>query len=640
MHRPPSTGKYPPRAAKAATFSAEVIETVRNIGGPVWSSYGSIYRRQPAVRSIVDFLSRNVAQLNPKVFERLGDNDRLEIGQHPLAELLRHPNVETTRFRHLRDTVADLAIYDRAYWEKQRVRGRLAGVVRHAPSHVVVDSVDGRRRYRYVNGSEDREIRRGDLVIFPGYHPDGDELGVSPLETLRQVLLAEQAATQHRAAFWQNSARQGGVIQRPLDAPAWSDEARQRFRADLEAMHTGRANSGRAMVLEEGMEWNSAAFSPKDSEYIDGRRLTYEEVSVAYFGPIVGRSFMEATGAGTESNHRQLYQDVLGPWLRMLQDEIELQLLGEFELLAGSRAGQRVYVEFDLAAKLAGSFEEQSKSLVSAIGVPYMTINEGRARLNLPRVDGDAFDTPVQPLNVMYGGQPAVTVPTQVPGDVPGIASTAPQTKAAPSVPASVLRRRDEVTEKHADALRKFFARQQASIVSTTKANKSVDWDRWDRELKVDLFGIAAASASEAGRRAARQLKGNYDETVTMAWLAEHSRVAAENVNAATREAVEAAEDVNEVFETAIQVRAAQLGASLATSVINWARHEAAQQNPKGDEPRTKTWVNSSPRSRHPEFNGMTAKVGEPFANGALYPGDPSLGTDHVAHCRCVMRID
>ena len=51
-----------------------------------------MYRRQPAVRAVVDFLARNVAQLNAKVYERVSNTDRLEVYDHPLAALLRNPN--------------------------------------------------------------------------------------------------------------------------------------------------------------------------------------------------------------------------------------------------------------------------------------------------------------------------------------------------------------------------------------------------------------------------------------------------------------------------------------------------------------------------------------------------------------------
>src|SRR5262245_62344894 len=69
------------------------------------STYGELYRRQPAVRTVVDFLATNIGQLNPKVYLRQGDADRVEVPDHPLARLLRNPNPTTSQYRFIRDTV-------------------------------------------------------------------------------------------------------------------------------------------------------------------------------------------------------------------------------------------------------------------------------------------------------------------------------------------------------------------------------------------------------------------------------------------------------------------------------------------------------------------------------------------------------
>lgn len=505
---------YEPDGEKAVIGSPEFIRTINGDWLPSWGDYGAMYRKQPAVRAVVDWLARNIGSLNPKVFERVGDTDRIEVGDHALARVLRRPNPNDTRFRHLRDTVADLAIYDHAVWRKIRINRSFA-VVRIPPKFLTVEDVDGRRVW--VDNRSGLQMRRDELVIFRGYSPDGDESGVPPLETLRRVLAEESAAQQHRENMWRNSARQSGWIQRPLDAPMWSDGARRRFRADMEAVMTGGANSGRVGILEEGMTWNGNSFSPKDTEYIDGRRLTYEEVCVEYGMTPSLLGMGGDTASSADARHRQSYQDVLGPWLRMLQDEIELQLLPDFEALT---AVGRVYVEFNLAEKLKASFEEQSKTLVSSIGVPYMTVNEGRARLNLPRIEEDWADAPVQPLNVMYGGQPAVTVPT----DVPGQASAGPpQVKTVPDEPAAV--------EALGSFLVGYLDRLERSAASSFGQKAAKPRVKWDDELRGDLFALASAAAPG----------------VSSARLSDYADAAAKAINDETFAEVSAAGDVEQV---------------------------------------------------------------------------------------------
>lgn len=617
-------------AVKAAEFHPDVIESIRTLGWFYCNTYGTMYRRQPAVRTVVDFLARNVAQLNAKVYERVSNTDRLEVYDHPLAELLRHPNPVTTRYRHMFATVADMAIYDRAYWRILRQQGRTA-LVRISPEQLYADTLpDGRRVYRLASGAE---IARSDLIIFPGYSPDNFDEGVSPLETLRRVLEEEMAAQQHRQGMWRNSARQSGWIERPLEAPAWSDPARQRFRAEVEAMMAGAANAGRIGVLEEGMTWNANSFSPKDTEYIAGRRLTYEEVAVVYGIDPALFGLGSATKASAEQKHQEVYQDVLGPLLRQIQDELDLQLLPLVQPVTGNRT---TYVEFNIAEKLKGSFEQQAAVLTTSVGVPVMTPNEGRARLNLPQIADDRFDIPIMPMNVIYGGQAAVTVPTEDPG-TPAVAAIGPA--AYKAAPPAAEHRRDAATAEHADLFRKFFARQEQAVVSAKAAK--VDRERWDRELTADLYLLATRTARLSGKLAARQLAGVYDEQVTYAFLAENARIAAESINRHTFDEIDDTEDARQVFEVAKTSRTDQLALGRATLLINFARTEAAKQSQNADgRERTKTWVVTSRKSRHPEMNGETVPVSDNFSNGLAWPGDGhGGGAAQVAGCKCLLQL-
>ncbi|MBU0847634.1 phage portal protein, partial [Patescibacteria group bacterium] len=156
--------------------------------------------------------------------------------------------------------------------------------------------------------------------------------------------------------------------------------------------------SGKTPVLEEGMTWKQASFSAAEAEYMAGRKLTREECARAYHIPLPMVGILDnATFSNIREQHKNLYQDCLGPWLAMIEQEIELQLLPDL----GDTKG--VYVEFNIQEKMQGSFEEQTQALQSATGTPWMTINETRALRNLPSI-GPEGDRLVTPLNVLVGG--------------------------------------------------------------------------------------------------------------------------------------------------------------------------------------------------------------------------------------------
>lgn len=359
--------------------------------------YAEIWRTQPQVRTVVSFLARNIAQLGLHVYLRLSDVDRERLSDHPIAELIRKPNPFTTRYRLIESLVSDIAIYDNAFLAKTNTE-RLS-VVRLDPRHLQPFEVTPFtvETYRYQNPGATGyyDFPASQLVHFRGYNAGDARWGCSPMETLRRILAEEYQAGLYREQLWRNGARMAGYLKRPPEAPQWSKEGRERFRRQWRAQYTGTggANAGGTPILEDGMDFVSAAVSPADAQYIESRKLTREEVAAAFHIPLPMVGILEhATFSNITEQHKNLYQDTLGPWLTMITEELALQLLPDFDATDG------VYLEFNLAEKLRGSFEEQANQLQQSVGAPYMTRNEARARLNLPQIEGG--DELIVPLNV------------------------------------------------------------------------------------------------------------------------------------------------------------------------------------------------------------------------------------------------
>lgn len=364
------------------------------------ADYAEIWRTQESVRTVVSFLARNIAQLGLPLYERVGDSDRQRLQDHPLARLLRKPNPWTTRYRFINALVHDFAIYDNAYWLKTRVDSTTNALVRIPPQMIKPAGDNWVTPDRFeVNGGKGKVIYPADqIVYFRGYGLQADA-GISPLEALRRILREAHTGSEMREQTMRNGARASGYLYRPLDAPAWSTEARERFRSAWQSQYTGSGpGAGGTPILEDGMTFVAASQSAKDLQYIEGRKLTREEVAAAYFvpPPMVG-ILDHATFSNITEQHKMLYQDTLGPWLTMIEEEIELQLVGDFEA-----DPDRFYVEFNLREKLTGSFEERADAIQKAVGGPVMTVNEARALDNRPPLDGG--DALIVPLNVTQNG--------------------------------------------------------------------------------------------------------------------------------------------------------------------------------------------------------------------------------------------
>lgn len=607
--------------------------------GDYTADYWTIYRTQSNVRTCVDFIARNVAQLGLHVFRRVSDTDRERLTDHGLARLIGKPNPRTTRYRLIESLLIDLGVYFNGYWLKLKGSDGAPALLRVPPELVQIKGGLVPTEYTVnLSGREPLKLTPDQIVHFRGH---GTVMGLSPLETLRRILAEEASAGDYREGFWRNSARMSGFVKRPATAPEWSAAARDRFTAEFSALYSGSANSGKTAVLEEGMEFLPAQFSAEDSQYYEGRKLTREECARAYHVPLPMVGILDhATFSNIESQHKQLYTDCLGPWLTMLEEDIELQVLPEFADNEG------IYVEFNIAEKLKGSFEEQAAALSTAVGRPWLTADEARARQNLPSLGGDAEQL-VTPLNVLVGGQasPRDSAP-------PPKALRPPQLKADSDeeIDTTHVRLRGRHVEKWAQVIEKFFARQQSAVLgqlgkarrSGTKAriDDIFDAQRWDNDLHGDLLALATATSTAFGKPIAEALDTEFDPDELAAWLDENSRIAAEGINKLTREKLLAAleedderEAIAAMFGWMRDSRSAQIAQSKVTGIANFGAHEGAKQGGASE----KTWrVNSGkPRSSHRSLSGSTVKLSADFSNGMAWPGDPKGGADELSNCQC-----
>lgn len=366
-------------------------------------SYRSMYRQQPEVRVVVDFIARNMAQIGVGLYERVGDTDRRRVTDHPVVRALERPNRFTTRYRLIERTMIDVCVMGHGYWVKvHREDGDLRAIVRVPPERIAVvgDPFPIGYLYQPPGGGDPLPLQLDQVVHFE--YTGGE----TPLETLKRILAEQRAAVDYRTRLWQNDAKIGGVIERPLEA-GWTKEARDRWRSQFTDRFTGVGNAGKVLILEDGMKFREVTRSSADVEWSVGYKLNREIVAAQYHIPLPMVGILDhATFSNIREQHRHLYQDGLGPWCVMIAEEMELQLLRDYEDPDEVDA-PILYLEFNIAAKLAGSFEEQSAAFQTAVGGPWMTRNEARARQNLPRDPDPDADRVLAPLNM--GGRTDAT---------------------------------------------------------------------------------------------------------------------------------------------------------------------------------------------------------------------------------------
>ena len=618
-----------------------------------------LYKTQPNLRAVISFLAENAAQVPLKVYDRVSDTDRPRVLDSPAALLLADPNPDMTAFEFKRWMYSDLLLYERfltllvpsketdSGWELRPVPApwikTYKGASPFAPESIIIGTQD----------SGLLEVPSELFILFHGYDPTDPMRQNSRISALKDSLHEQVESNKFRRQMWHRGGRFNSYLTRPKDVEKWSDPAYERFKATWKASWAGNeASDGGGMpILEDGMEIKTVQFNSRDAQWAESVKLSREDCAAVYHvNPAMIWPGNGQTYASAKDNARALYNDCLAPTLIQATDRLNKMILPR----VGEPEGH--YIAFDITIKTEGTFEEKISTLVSAVGAPFLTRNEARARLDLPAIDGG--DELIVPLNVVEGGlsSPRDTDPTVERYNFNQLLSEKDKEP-------KMRKARSKPTEEESDRLkrvyREFFQRQAKTVLARIGDGSDDWWDaeRWDKELAEDLFKVAFGISEAAAKEAVKDLwdNGEYDPERTVAYIRKMCERRAQMMNDKTHDELLASLDDDSfededalmstpkgVFENAEKNRSESAGRAFAGALISWSVMEACRQNERPGEKPWKTWVVTSgnPRASHAAMNGETVPYDEPFSNGAMWPGDiDALDAAEVANCECVIEI-
>lgn len=381
-------------APARTTWGTDLIP-VRDPGVPLSSlTFGKhnpleVWKSQPSLRKVVGFIARNVASVPLHVYQRVDENDRRRAHDSPAERALREPSPFVTGSRLIHDIVVDWMLYDR--WLVLKIDG----VLRRVPGRLIdikADFLGGVTAIRVSTPDGLVDVTDSALAFDSGWG-DAGAGGVSPLQTLTNLLDEQSRAVKWRSEQWDQAARVTGVLKHPK---VMQKQNRDRLLAMWREFTASKA--GGTPLLEDGLEFEQITpVRPVDTQDLEGRKLTDGEVASSYHVPPELVGARQGTFSNIAAFRQMLFGPTLGPVLGRIEDAFNFRIVPEN---AGTETG--LYAEFNREAAMAGSFAEQAEVLSKSVGGPWMTRNEARALRNMPALeDGDEL---IVPKNVSEGG--------------------------------------------------------------------------------------------------------------------------------------------------------------------------------------------------------------------------------------------
>lgn len=404
-------------AKSAATISTSdvTIDWNRDVtvaGFPGYqTAYARMYAQQLWVWTVVNKLARGIGRLPLKVYKtKAGKRERVT-GDDPLYALLQAPAPRMAPTHFKQALVTDTAIYGNT------MVLRVARNARVVPSQLIPVSAvgwaqreDGTWEWSDPATGKLRQYEPWQVMHFHHYTPGRPtDWAVSPLEPLRLTLAIEYAAQRLGVAAFQNGGRPSGVLTTDQDL---NKEKIAKLRDSIQQIHGGVGNWFKTAILTNGLKWQTMSWNLNDSAVVEHRKLTREEVAAAYDVPPPMIGILDrATFSNIDTQSRMLYTDTLGPWLTMIEETLEGQLI------AGNPALEGYSLEFDLNEVLKGDTTARFTAYTQAITAGWAKQNEVRGWENLEAVEDEDADRLHRPMNLTPFVARATTPPASPPGN-------------------------------------------------------------------------------------------------------------------------------------------------------------------------------------------------------------------------------
>jgi HK97 family phage portal protein len=292
--------------------------------------------------------------------------DRVEVHTHPALSVWRKPNPHVTQGEFIEASVQHYDLTGEYWWVLARA-SVLGGngppielwVVRPDRMKPVPHPTEFISGYIYC-GAEEVPLKLDQVITNKRPSPLDPYRGISPLASLAIDIHGERAAAAYNAAFFDNGAEPGGIIEVP---DSLSDEEFDEMVARWREQHQGVHNAHRVALLERG-KWVDRKYTNRDMQFIDLRKFSRDAIREAYGFPkaLLG-SVEDVNRANAEAAEVVFARWLVNPRNDRIRDSLNDDFLPMFGTL-----GQGYEFDYDTAVpESREDIRQERNSQVNAV---------------------------------------------------------------------------------------------------------------------------------------------------------------------------------------------------------------------------------------------------------------------------------
>lgn len=300
---------------------------------------------------------------------------------------------------------ASAVLWQRVAWDLKLRARSLVRIVREAGGrgirtvelhHVPRNWVTVRRRWDQARGrlvitgyqvngdGGEYFVTPADMLDFRGEIAQGDKDASAEFEAARDAIGLALAIEKYCGRFFTNGGTPRTAIRYPAGVKL-NDQQVQQLREQWVKRYGSVENSHLPLVLSDGGQLDKVSVSAAEAQMIEQRKFQVIEIARAFRVPpfMIGETEKQSSwGSGIEQMSKGFVRYTLGPVITAIEQELNRKLFGI----------ARYAVDFDEEALDRGDMKSLGEWFRQAAGGSqgpgWMTVNEVRARLKLPPVEG------------------------------------------------------------------------------------------------------------------------------------------------------------------------------------------------------------------------------------------------------------
>ena len=339
----------------------------------------------PAYFRAINIIAEQIASLPVSVFESSADGQILEANTHPVYRLIHfRPSPKYNAFEFFETLVRQVMLRGQAcVYVMRDARGAVSSFEILPEPIDFFQSGNGQYFYRF----EGLTARWDEILHIKAYSLDG-VCAQSPLKIFKEVFGLGVAQVEYAANYFGQGTHTSGLL--TPESPMKPEQVEQVIKF-WQRNNSGPDSTGKTGILPFGMKYQQLSSNPKDSQYVEGRHLTTEDVANITGVPIdlLNSGDKTSTYASAEQRMRQFVLFTLRTWCKRFEDEFNSKIFSQ-------RDQGRLFIRFNLDGLLRGDTATRAGYYNTMLQNGVMTTNEVRALENMnPVPGGDEIRVPL-----------------------------------------------------------------------------------------------------------------------------------------------------------------------------------------------------------------------------------------------------